>query len=450
MPVPAADLAAGVLSDSNLLALARSSRLLRRVTTKLSPKVLLGSCLGMVGAGSSSFFSLAGLAGVFADRSISRQAVARRFGDPLRDFLRALLVQVMGVQCAARAPVLAMLGPVRRILIQDSTTMKLHASLATHFPGSANACGGGAALKIQATLDLLAHSFVDFTLSGFTRNDQAAAPDVLAHLRAGDLVLRDLGYLTLESLRAIDTAAAFFVSRYSKMCVFRTDGTEFSLGGLLLEKKHAPGACVDMPVLLGKAALLPVRLVAIKLDAATAAERRRKALANRDKRMKPTAESLALLDWAIYVTNLPRAEFSAPKISALYGLRWRVEIVFKSFKSAGLRLPELLEGRKSKTQVEVLTHAALILAVFNARLSTTPEPGERKQTTTGKAKAPRSLLKSAKLVSLLLLPLLLQWLAPPGLSLRRRLHLLLTDHACYDSRKRTNFIETLAKTLALS
>lgn len=265
-------------------------------------------------------------------------------------------------------------------------------------------------------------------------------------------MLRDLGYLTLESLRAIGMAEAFFVSRYSKMCVFRLEGTEISLGGLLLEKNHASGACVDLPVLLGKEARLPVRLVAVKLDAATAAERRRKALANRDKRMKPTAESLALLDWAIYVTNLPQEEFSGPKISALYGLRWRVEIVFKGFKSAGLRLPELLAGKKSKTQIEVLTHAALILAVFNARLSTTPEPGARKQTPspTGKAKAPRSLLKSARLVSLLLLPLLLEWLAPPGLSLSQRLNRLLSDHACYDHRKRSNFIETLAKTLALS
>ena len=322
LPLPAPSLTAGVLSDVNLLTLAKSTGLLRRVTAKLSPKVLLGSCLAMVGAGSSSFFSLAGLAVVFADRSISRQAVAKRFGGSLREFLHAVLVQVMGAQCAVQAPVLAALGRVRRILIQDSTTMKLHASLATHFPGSANACGGGAALKIQATLDLLGHHFVDFTLSGFTRNDQAAAPDVLAHLRAGDLVLRDLGYLTLESLRAIGMAEAFFVSRYSKMCVFRLEGTEISLGGLLLEKNHASGACVDLPVLLGKEARLPVRLVAVKLDAATAAERRRKALANRDKRMKPTAESLALLDWAIYVTNLPQEEFSGPKISALYGLRW--------------------------------------------------------------------------------------------------------------------------------
>lgn len=185
LPLPALSLTAGVLSDVNLLTLAKSTGLLRRVTAKLSPKVLLGSCLAMVGAGSSSFFSLAGLAVVFADRSISRQAVAKRFGGSLREFLHAVLVQVMGAQCAVQAPVLAALGRVRRILIQDSTTMKLHASLATHFPGSANACGGGAALKIQATLDLLGHHFVDFTLSGFTRNDQAAAPDVLARWRLG-------------------------------------------------------------------------------------------------------------------------------------------------------------------------------------------------------------------------------------------------------------------------
>ena len=69
---------------------------------------------------------------------------------------------------------------------------------------------------------------------------------------------------------------------------------------------------------------------------------------------------------------------------------------------------------------------------------------------TGSPGSPLVQLKSSKLVSLLLLPLLLQWLAPPGLSLSRRLHQLLADHARYDSRKRTNFIETLATTLTLS
>lgn len=168
--------------------------------------------------------------------------------------------------------------------------------------------------------------------------------------------------------------------------------------------------------------------------------------------LKPTAASLALLDWAIYVTNLPREEFSAHKVSALYALRWRVEIVFKSIKSAGLRLDEALAGRKSKAQVETLAYAALILAVFNARMTAVPMVAPKAGAKSGAQGASnRSLLKSAKLVSLLLLPLLLEWLAQGALdALSTRSPDLLACHANYDQRKRPHFAELLATTLALS
>jgi hypothetical protein len=238
----------------------------------------------------------------------------------------------------------------------------------------------------------------------------------LSLLRPGDLVLRDLGYFTFESLRGIGQAGAYFVSRLSSIDGLLTaDGTDCTLGAILSAQPHAaPGTCIDKPILLGKEARLPVRLVAIKLNAATAAERRRKALANRDKRCKPTAESLSLLDWAVYVTNLPQESFSAHKVASHYRLRWRVEIVFKSFKSAGLRLNPLLEGRKSPIAVEVFTYATLILALFGARMTVGPKqtpPQSQAHTPRSKGKN-RSTLKCATLLGLFHPLLLLEWFIP--------------------------------------
>ena len=53
-------------------------------------------------------------------------------------------------------------------------------------------------------------------LSDGTAADQGRALAIVVHLRAGDLVMRDLGYLSLESLRQIDAHEAWYLSRFSK------------------------------------------------------------------------------------------------------------------------------------------------------------------------------------------------------------------------------------------
>jgi len=55
---------------------------------------------------------------------------------------------------------------------------------------------------------------VHCSLSGFTRNDQAAAPEVLALARRGDLLIRDLGYFVLPVLAALESKGIAFLSRF--------------------------------------------------------------------------------------------------------------------------------------------------------------------------------------------------------------------------------------------
>ena len=82
-----------------------------------------------------------------------------------------------------------------RILIVDSTSIGLPEALAPFFPGASNQTGSKQAqLKIQAYYDLRNESFVDFSLSSFRKNDQAASKDILALTQPNDLILRDLGY----------------------------------------------------------------------------------------------------------------------------------------------------------------------------------------------------------------------------------------------------------------
>jgi hypothetical protein len=123
---------------------------------------------------------------------------------------------------------------------------------------------------------------------------------------------------------------SFFLSRLkSNVSIFELDGkSPFNL--LAAVKKYGS---IDVDVCIGSTHRLPVRLVAQKLPEPVAAERRRKAKTNRDRRCKPSKQSLALLGWQILITNVDRNIWSAQNVCEVYGLRWRIEIIFKSWKS---------------------------------------------------------------------------------------------------------------------
>ena len=86
-------------------------------------------------------------------------------------------------------------------------------------------------------------------------------------------------------------------------------------------------------MLLGKAEQLPVRFVVLKLPQNVADERRCKARLNRDKRQKITEVSMYLLGWAFFITNVPVDIWQPLDLPKVYRMRWRIEIIFKTWKS---------------------------------------------------------------------------------------------------------------------
>ena len=243
-----------------------------------------------------------------------------------------------------------------RILIVDSTSIGLPKALAPFFPGASNQTGSKQAqLKIQAYYDLRNESFVDFSLSSFRKNDQAASKDILAVAQPNDLILRDLGYFVLDVFNKLDQRGCFFVSRLKTgTCLLANEGDEeLDLGKLLRAQK-----LLDMPVRVGKKAKLAVRLIAVKLPQNVTDKRRREHKQNRDRRLRYTKPTSFLLGFEIFITNLPHNDFTAEQVLSFYGLRWRIEILFKAFKQH-LNLGQVKEN--TIYQVELLIYARLIL-----------------------------------------------------------------------------------------
>ena len=328
------------ISTTSLLPLARASGFLRRSSKKINPpNFLLTSCLFAL----QSHGSLAAFAQLWAalhQQSLSKQAVHKRFNAAAVRFLQAVLQSALASLILPSSIPSAPGSPFKRILVQDSTCLSLPPKLAALFPGPANQSQrrqGG--FKIQATLDLLKNRFLAFQLTPFVVNDQKASPDIIPLLQPGDLLLRDLGYLVLDVLQQIHQQGAYFLSRcrYGLSLWCPQSGLRLNL----LEQLRRAGPFWDGNVLLGSQKL-PVRLVAVRLPPALANERRRKARQNRDHRLNHNPEYLQLLDWNIFLTNVPATSLSATALAELYGLRWRIEIVFKTWKSH-FRLAQLTD-----------------------------------------------------------------------------------------------------------
>jgi len=224
-----------------------------------------------------------------------------------------------------------------RVLLHHSTVQGLPRRLAPFFPGSASQKSkDGAALKIQWVCDLLSGSLVQLSLSGLRRNDQAAAADILKVARPADLILRDLGYFSVPVLAQLQGLGAFFLSRLRHGVVVRDPPTKKEID--LLKWLRQQGQ-FDGLVLLGEQ-LYPVRLVALPVPQEVADRRRALAKNNRDRRCVPNSQRLALMNWSLFITNVSPKVWPAKIMVQIYRLRWRIEVIFKSWKSH-LRLRDL-------------------------------------------------------------------------------------------------------------
>jgi hypothetical protein len=412
---------------------ARETGFLRRKPKQIPPLLLVQAAILLVSQSVVSLSRWAVLLGILGQRRVSKQSVWERLTDRAVSFLEQILGLVLAERITQRsAPVPEALRAFGRVLIQDSTVLRLIAKLAKLFPGSRNQRGAKhGQLKIQSVYDLLTQRFVSFRLSGFNRNDQAAARDILPLLQKADLVLRDLGYFVLETFQQMAQAGAFFLSR------LRLDtglfdpqtGRPIHLLGQLRRYGH-----LDRLVLVGQHKL-PARLVAIQLPEPLAAERRRKAKQNRDKRCQPKAGYLALLGWALFITNVDRQVLSARTVAQVYGLRWRIETIFKSWKSH-FRITAVPKG--SPEQLLAVIYARLIFLTVMLQFCT----GSWHEAWRSQPQPPRSLLKTAAILGDFFLIVCLEaW----SIQVTDALALQLDYHGRYERRARENFVQKLMK-----
>ena len=346
------------LSVEVIRRIARETKFTVRCFKKISPEDFVNYLCGESIKGTVSHNDLAAKIAVETGRRASKQAYSDRTDNNCILFFQRLLEEVIKAKHDAKELLNTKFAcGYKRILIQDSTIIRLPQKLFEIFSGVKNAGVSACNARIQGVYDLVSGMFVYFSIDTYSKNDLAAAHDF--PLQEGDLMLRDRGYLVLDTIAEAIKLKADIISRYKHKITFSDPktGKELDLLKMLRGKRK-----VDMQVLAGKEEKVPVRLMAVRVCEETANIRRMKAK-KEAKGHAPSAEVLELMSWTIFITNINNPAFNFEVIYVLYSLGWRIEIIFKAWKSH-------LEFDKIHTvsheQLTVLLYARFIMicAVF--------------------------------------------------------------------------------------
>ena len=225
-----------------------------------------------------------------------------------------------------------LLDSFKRVLIQDCSSWKLPENLKDFYKGPGRS-GSKAALKINVMYDLKNARFIHISDHAGVKSDHTLGKESLHLIEKEDLILRDLGFLNVESLEKIEKVGAYYLSRLSGSISLRLrkNGKPISLEKLY--DKYAKDGELDLWVFVGSEKHY-CRLIAYKCPQEIADKRRRDlSKYSKTKGHKTTSENISRKGFNAYLTNVPIKIWPAIMIPTLYRVRWQIELIFKTCKS---------------------------------------------------------------------------------------------------------------------
>lgn len=250
-----------------------------------------------------------------------------------------------------------------RVLVEDSTCLKLPALLYSIFGGNTNQKGDYAQARIQVRLELGTEKIHHIGVKTYGENDLSFASQILNTICKGDLIIRDLGYFVIDVFEQIQDLGAYFISRWNPICKFVCPKSlkPIDLGDLLCQSQQKGIEILDLNLLLGLKKQFMVRVVAIKVPQEVEDKRRAKAEKKKNAIRHYSQAYFEHLGWSIYITNIPCTMLKATQIWHIYRLRWRIEIIFKAWKSH-LNMASCLKDKNCLNPCHIIIRLYLMMA----------------------------------------------------------------------------------------
>ncbi|WP_143689401.1 IS4 family transposase [Wolbachia endosymbiont of Nilaparvata lugens] len=293
--------------------------------------------------------------------NITKQGLDFRFTKEAVEFMKrmyneslTLLKNTLQVDCR----ILKHFGGVKLL---DSSYISLPNSMKDMYKGYGTSYSGyesntKSGIKLQLVFYYLNQTLDQLNITEGIRSDQGYRSH-LSNISNNDLLISDLGYFVPSSFKQINEIGAYFISRYKS----DTNIYDIETGQKIDLLEHlGDRSFLEQEVLLGKETRVKVRIIFKKLTEEQAMARRRKA--NRLARSHGYTSSQRnqkLLNWSIFITNVPKSKINAEQILVVYRIRWQIELLFKLYKS-NIRLDKL-RGKPYRVLCELYAKLCAIL-----------------------------------------------------------------------------------------
>jgi|SRR5215468_1144177 len=205
--------------------------------------------------------------------------------------------------------------------------------------------------RIHSVFDLASERFTAFEVTDESEGEVIDRADIVA----GEIRVCDRAYLQPKRIARVLDAGADIVVRagWNNARWLDSKGNRLDLIGLL--KKSRSKGFIDQPIWIKGSVKQPIalRLVAIRKPKQArdlSIDKLKRHARDKGRNLRP--ETLIAAEWVIIVTSLDGDEYPLSAVSALYRLRWRIEIAFKHLKSGiGLTGPPAEDPRSAKAHI---------------------------------------------------------------------------------------------------
>lgn len=306
--------------------------------------------------------SLAGLSQALgnAGTPLTRQAVNQRFTPQAAQFLREMVTRSLETLVTQQPVPASHLDQFSAVEVVDSSIITLPNSLSDiwHGSGGYGQQASVSALKLSVRWDVRGGQITHLDLSHGTDHDRRA-PAHSDPVGEGSLQLRDLGYFKLDDLENIQQQGAHWLIKYQiGTHLYSSDGHRLDL---LTWLPQTVGQWCDREVRVGANKQLPARLVAQRVPPTVVRQRHERIRETaRQNQTQPSARSLALAKWTIYLTTVPTSQLSIEGLFILGRYRWQIELLFKLWKSK-LHVDQWRTSNPDRILCEI--YAKLIVAI---------------------------------------------------------------------------------------
>lgn len=360
--------------------------------------------------------------------TISRQAICRKVTETCVLYFQRVLELVILSKSNDHLLRKDIICKFNRVLIQDSTIIQIPKRLFEFFSGVSNKTTTVCNARIQGVYDLLSGKFISFSINPYTKNDHVSASEI--EITKDDLTLRDRGYLNADEIRRHIKSGAHCIYRYKMKMKFLDYESFESIDILDLLKKNGS---IDRIVRLNDEEKTVVRMVARPVDQATADRRRMKAKREM-KGHNPCKIVLELQSWTIFITTMPSVQADFNTLLKIYGLRWRIETIFKTWKS-NMYFAHLQNVSRCQFIVTVIMRMIMFL-IINQQIYAPCKRLIHKQygRTLSLMKLIKYLVRNTSEIALLL-----TYLESDSPYIISHSMSRLARHCVYDKRKRQNF-----------